>query len=62
MILWFDDQSIIFIYMDVDPSTSYMHWHGCDHGKHNEYLYYETPPKVLDRQKYQQESENQEEP
>ena len=25
-------------YMDVDPSTSYMHGHGHGHGEHNEYV------------------------
>uniref|UniRef100_A0A9I9EDP8 Uncharacterized protein n=1 Tax=Cucumis melo TaxID=3656 RepID=A0A9I9EDP8_CUCME len=26
------------IMMDVGPSTSYMHGHGCGYGEHNEYL------------------------
>ncbi|KAA0066318.1 mediator of RNA polymerase II transcription subunit 12-like isoform X1 [Cucumis melo var. makuwa] len=29
-------------YMDVGPSTSYMHGHGRDYGEHNEYLYHEA--------------------
>ncbi|TYK22189.1 GATA zinc finger domain-containing protein 10-like isoform X2 [Cucumis melo var. makuwa] len=47
-------------YMDVDPSTSYMHGHERGYEEHNEYLYHEAPADVSDRQEYQQEPENQE--
>ncbi|KAA0060605.1 GATA zinc finger domain-containing protein 10-like isoform X2 [Cucumis melo var. makuwa] len=49
-------------YMDVGPLTSYMHGHGRDFGEHNEYLYHEALIEVPNRQEYQQELENQEEP
>ncbi|TYK01176.1 GATA zinc finger domain-containing protein 10-like isoform X2 [Cucumis melo var. makuwa] len=47
-------------YVDVSPSTSYMHGHRRGYGEHNEYLYHEAPADVSDRQEYQQEPENQE--
>ena len=48
-------------YMDVGPTTFYMHGHECGHGEHNKYMYYEASIQVLDRQKYKKKPENQEE-
>uniref|UniRef100_A0A9I9EJH2 Uncharacterized protein n=1 Tax=Cucumis melo TaxID=3656 RepID=A0A9I9EJH2_CUCME len=36
-------------YMDVSPSTFYMHGHGRGYGEHNKYLYHEVLAEVLDR-------------
>uniref|UniRef100_A0A9I9E905 Uncharacterized protein n=1 Tax=Cucumis melo TaxID=3656 RepID=A0A9I9E905_CUCME len=36
-------------YMDVGPSTSYMHGYERGYGEHNEYLYHEAPADVSDQ-------------
>ena len=41
------------LYMNDDPSTSYMHGHERGRWEHNKYLYYEAPGKVSDPQEYQ---------
>ena len=39
-------------YMNIGPSTSFMHGHNRGYGEHNKYLYYEATVEVLDRKEY----------
>lgn len=66
MILWSVQDIMIGVglsssYMNVSPSTSYMHGHKRSRGKHDEFLYYEALAKSSNPQEYQQRPENQDE-